>query len=224
MLTGHTLVTGGAKALDVLGYRRMVRVEWSMAWDLRDLELRPGVRMEPASLEEFATLGHPTPMAEAERRCARGERMLGLWLEGTLVYASWLATESVRQPYLRVDLPLGPGSIYQYESWLKPELRGEGLASQTAIGLFALAEKEGIDRLVSHVWPDNVISLRLVYNNLGHAVGMDMAFRLPGRIVHRYRPWKEPLVGWERPSGPVGRARHLWFVRYAKARAAQLGA
>jgi hypothetical protein len=54
---------------------------------------------------------------------------------------------------------------------------------------------------------------------------MDMAFRLPGgRVVHFYRRWKEPLVAWEKPSGLVGRARHLWFVRYALARAAQWSA
>ena len=221
MLTGHSLATAGAKALDVLGYRRMLRIEWAMEWGTRGLAPREGLRIEPATLAEFATLrGHPTPMAEAERRCAAGQRIFGVWHEGRMVYASWLATGSIYQPYLRTVLPLGPRDIYQYESWMVPELRGAGLASQTSIALLRLAEEEGINRLVTHVWPDNVVSLRLVYRNLGRATGVDMAFRLPGgRVVHVYRPWKEPLVAWEKPSGLVGRARHLWFVRYALARA-----
>ncbi len=218
-MTGHRLVTTVAKVLDVLGYRRMMRLEWSVVKTTRGLEPRPGVRLGFAELDEYLTLGHPTGREEAERRLADGQRIMGIWHDGVLSWASWIADGAVYVPYLRVEVPLGPRELYHYDGWLLPEVRGEGLTSQLGPELVRLSGEEGKDTVVSHIWPDNVRSLRAGYRNVARVVGLEIAIRLPGRTVHRTRRWKEPLTAWERPRGVVGRARHLWYVRYALARA-----
>jgi GNAT superfamily N-acetyltransferase len=218
-VTGHSLVTTAAKVLDVLGYRRMLRLEWSLAATTRGLETPPGVRLGFTELDEYLTLGHPTGREEAERRLAGGERIMAIWREDLLSWASWIAEGAVYVPYLRAEVPLAARELYHYDGWLRPEVRGQGLTSHLGPELVKLAGEEGKDKLVSHIWPDNVRSLRAGYRNVGRAVGMEIAIRLPGRTVHRTRRWKEPLTAWERPHGAVGRARHLWYVRYALLRA-----
>ncbi len=72
-VTGHRLVTTVAKVIDVLGYRRMLRLEWALARTTRGLQPLPGVRLGFADLDAYLTLGHPTGRAEAERRLAGGQ-------------------------------------------------------------------------------------------------------------------------------------------------------
>ena len=218
-MTGHRLVTTVAKVLDVLGYRRMLRLEWALARTTRGLQPRPGVRLGFADLDEYLTLGHPTGRAEAERRLADGQRVLAIWHDDRLSWASWIAEGTVYVPYLRVAVALDRRDLYHYDGWLRSDVRGEGLTSHLGPELVRLAGEEGKDRLVSHIWPDNVRSLRAGYRNVGRAVGLEIAIRLPGRTVHRTRRWGESLAAWERPHTLIGRARHLWYVRYALARA-----
>lgn len=217
-MTGHTLVTTGAKLLDVLGYRRMLRLERLLGMPPRELEPRHEIRVRMANLDEYLELGHPTGGAEAERRLAAGDRIVGVWHEGRLACASWLAEDSVLVPYLRVDLPLAGDELYQYDSWTLPELRGARLTSYRGLELVKLGREEGKRVLVGHIWPEHVQSLRSAYRNMYRVVGMDMAFRLPGVIVRRDRRWEEPLIPGERPSGAAARARHNWFIGYAERR------
>lgn len=218
-MTGHSLVVTGAKILDVLGYRRMLRLEWALERTTRGLVTPAGVRLGFAELDEYLGLGHPTAREESRRRLADGQRIMGIWRGDGLAWASWIAEGAVFVPYLRARVTLGPNELYHYDGWLRPEMRGEGLTSHLGPELVRLAGEEGKDTLVSHIWPDNVRSLRAGYRNLGRAVGRDVAIRLPGRTLHRTRRWAESLGAWERPHGMLARARHLWYVRYALARA-----
>lgn len=214
-MNGHEIVTTGAKVLDVLGYRRMLRLERPLDRPPRSLEPRPAIRVGIADLDEYLGLGHPTDAAEAQSRVAAGHRIVGVWHEERLACASWLADGTVRVPYLRVDVSLRPDELYQYDSWTVPELRGARLTSYRGVELVRLGREEERRVLVGHIWPEHVQSLRSAYRNLYRVVGLDMAFRLPGGIVHRERRWAEPLIAGERPAGMAARARHSWFVRYA---------
>lgn len=214
-MTGHTLVTTGAKLLDVLGYRRMLRLERPLDRPTRELEPRPEIRVGMADLAEYLGLGHPTGRAEAERRLAAGERIFGVWQKGRLASASWLAEDGVYVPYLRVDLPLAADELYQYDLWTLPDLRGARLTSYRFPELVRLGRAEGGRVLVSHIWPEHVQSLRSAYRKMYRVVGLDMALRLPGGIVYRERRWDEPLIPGEPPSGAAARVRHSWFIGYA---------
>ena len=214
-MTGHSLITTGAKVLDVLGYRRMLRLEREVDRPIRVLAPRTEIRVAIADLGEYLELGHPTGHAEAERRLAAGERIVGVWHRDRLACASWLAQDSVYVPYLRVVLPLASDELYQYDSWTVPELRGARLTSYRSPELVRLGRAEGRRALVVHIWPEHVHSLRSAYRNMYRPVGMAMALRLPGRIVYRERRWNEPLIPGERPHGAAARARHGWFVGVA---------
>ena len=214
-MTGHAVVTTGAKVLDVMGYRRMLRLERPLDRPPRSLEPRSAIRVGIADLGEYLGLGHPTGAAEAERRLTARHRIVGVWHEDRLACASWLAERVVHVRYLCVDVSLAPDELYQYDSWTVPDLRGARLTSYRSVELVRLGREEGRRAVVVHIWPEHVQSLRSAYRNLYRVVGLDMAFRLPGGIAFRERRWGEPLIATERPSGVAARARHSWFVRYA---------
>ena len=204
-MTRHVVTTTGAKVLDVLGYRRMLRLERPFERPAPELEPRPEIRVGIADLGEYLELGHPTGRAEAERRLAGGERILGVWHEGRLASASWLAEGRVHVPYLRVDLHLASDELYQHDLWTVPERRGELLTSYRFPGLLRLGREEGKRLLVCHIWPEHRQSLGSAYRKAYDVVGLDMAFRLPGRIVYRERRWDEPLIRSARPRGAAAR-------------------
>jgi hypothetical protein len=71
-VTGHSLLVTGVKVLDVLGYRRMLRLERPFERPAPELEPRPEIHVGIADLGEYLELAHPTGRAEADRRLGRG--------------------------------------------------------------------------------------------------------------------------------------------------------
>jgi hypothetical protein len=136
-------------------YRRLFFLTYSLV-GRRVPGYRPGVDVEfgalgPGQAELYRRFRPSTSSAELSRRFARGDRCYVALRRGEIVDACWAASGRVEVPYLHRSLELGPGDLYFFDSYTRPEYRGRGL--YMARNAFTAAEcgREGFTRLVALV-------------------------------------------------------------------------
>ena len=191
--SGEVLRTEGirslvARAAGEIAYRRLVLLERDVTIPSSD-ERPPADAsfgfLEPADLDVYERL-RPGGRAQAERRFADGARCFGTWLGEELVACRWIASGSPYIEYLDTALPLRAGEVYHYDSYTASEHRRRGLSTVSQKRLAEQLRREGVERIIRAVLPENRAAL-------GDAA--KSGFVVSGRIaVIGRRPLRRVLV------------------------------
>jgi ribosomal protein S18 acetylase RimI-like enzyme len=115
--------------------------------------------LDESGVLEYERL-RPGAVDKARARLRAGHRCFGTWLEGELVAARWVATESARVEYLDLALTLEDGEAYHYDSFTAPGHRRRGVSVASQVELAATLAAEGRTCIVRAVLPENRAAIR----------------------------------------------------------------
>lgn len=133
-------------------------------------------------LRALGALGAGTGADEARRRLERGDRCFVARDGGAIVSARWVASGRAHIAYLDRWLDLEPGGTYVYETFTRPERRGDGVSAAAGTRLAHALSGEGHRRVVAAVLRENHAGTR-AYEKIG--------YRRTGRIGYvKLGPWR----------------------------------
>lgn len=158
---------GGPRAVGrrVLGrtvYRRLDWFELELAHAPRRIEADIPLVVSflgPADVDTILATRDDLTRAVVQARFDRGDRCYGAWSGSTLACHGWLSTGVARIDYLQLALRLSPTTVYSYDRWTLPALRGLHVASTTSALLYRGRIAEGITRATAAIHPDNPSAL-----------------------------------------------------------------
>jgi ribosomal protein S18 acetylase RimI-like enzyme len=164
--------------------------------------------LERVDLPAYACF-RPDAVEEATDRLAAGHLCFAAWSGARIVAVSWFKKGAARLPVLERELELDPQTIYAYDSWTDPELRGHNIASARASQSLRMLHEAGYERLVSYVLPENRAGLKPPQK-----IGMQRAgvagFVQLGPIRIDFLRWRGPLeLSLRRSPRLRGQARSL---------------
>jgi RimJ/RimL family protein N-acetyltransferase len=139
-------------------YRRVVVMECRLDRPLPEVTPRLPTRialLTVADLEGYARFRPDQEPATIRRRLDQGHRCFAAWHEDRIVHAGWAATRAAWIEYLGCEFPLGPGDVYQFDSYTAPEFRGLDLAAARVAWMARFFRDTGFRRLLAVVWPEN---------------------------------------------------------------------
>lgn len=170
-------------------YRRVVVMERLLVGDLPLPSARLAVRVAPLRAEDLPRLAmlRPEPgPAALERRLRQGHRCFAAWHEDRIVHAGWAAPHAAWIEFLDWEIPLGPGDVYQYDSFTAPAVRAMGVAALRVAWMARHFQAEGARRLLAVVWPGNPGAFRPLERVGYRRRGSIRAFRLGPwrRVIH----------------------------------------
>ena len=116
-------------------------------------------QLEPADLPAYACF-RPDGVEEAAERLAAGHMCFAAWSGARIVAVSWFQTGSVRLPVLERELELDPRTVYGYDSWTDPDLRGHNIAAARGTHSLRMLGEAGYERVLSYVLPENRAGMR----------------------------------------------------------------
>ena len=193
----NTLVSAGRTLLMKVVttfYRRMVLVERDLfppppepnlpfRVDIRSLE-------PPQDLADLRGFRPSLSIRSILDRLGRGDSCFGVWLDGRIVHAAWVAIGRARVDYLSRDMVLDRDEIYVFDSYTSSEFRGLHLAQARGAFLSSYYSRLGFRRS---------LGLVAVENEAGLAVPEALGYRRVGYYsafgVGRWRcTWSEPLL------------------------------
>lgn len=143
-------------------YRRLLLFEQELDGRERLAEIPADLSfgwVDESRLVEYEQL-RPGGASQAAARLLAGHRCFGTWLEGELVAARWIARGSPPVEYLDLSLSLGEGEVYHYDSFTSPSQRRRGLSVVSQAQLADVLEREGRQRIVRAVLPENRAAVR----------------------------------------------------------------
>ena len=114
-----------------------------------------------------------------ERNMSRGDRCFASWHEGRIVDAGWTATGTVFVPYLGRFILLEAGDIYSYGAYTLPGYRGYGLYMARNSYTARRNQKEGFERSVALVAPENYAAWLILTRSGLETIGEYARIRLP---------------------------------------------
>ena len=114
-----------------------------------------------------------------ERRMSHGDRCFASWHNGEIVDACWVATGSVYVPYLSRYIWLDPGDVYSYDAYTLPDYRGYGLYMARNSYTARRNQKEGYERSVALVAPENYAAWLILTRSGLETIGEYSFTRLP---------------------------------------------
>jgi len=180
-------------------YRRMVLVERELfppppepnlpfRVDIRSLE-------PPHDLADLRGLRPSLSTRSILDRLRRGDICFGVWLDGRIVHAAWVAIGRARVEYLSRDMALDRDEIYIFDSYTSSEFRGLHLAQARGVFLSSHYSKLGFRRSLGLVAVENKAGLA-VPEVLGYRrIGYYSALGVGGWC----RTWSEPCQEGEIP-------------------------
>ena len=151
------------RMLGEIGYRRVVVLERRLDGELPEVAARLPVRialLTPADLEALCPLPSGSSRPSIRRRLEQGHQCFIVWHEGEIVHAGWAATRQAWVDYLGCAFPLGPGDVYQYDSFTAPAFRGLDLAGARVAWMARFFRDAKARRLLAVVWPENTTAFR----------------------------------------------------------------
>lgn len=111
-------------------------------------------------------------------RLSAGTRCFIVERDDRLVHSTWATTAAAWTREVRSYLKPPPGDAYVYESYTRPEARGQGLYPFALTNICATLGSEGVARFWVAVEGDNPASIRAVTK-----AGFEPAWRLPHRRI-----------------------------------------
>lgn len=210
-------------------YRRLLLVELDLPPRLAAPEGMTARWLRSGEAPAYAEFHPALTVDEVRRRLAIGERCLVLEDGGRIVHGRWVAHKRAWIEYLRVALPLSSGSVYLYQSYTPPALRGQGYATAGAAAAGHILCREGFERVLGCIQPDRSIAyppaFKLGYRPVGYIGWYRLGhWRIPFRTTARRFPWYAPPVRtnatayWDSIAPQEG-SRYLdWFLARLKRR------
>lgn len=131
-----------------------------------------------------------------ERRTARGDRCFASWHNGEIIDACWTATGSVYVPYLARYIWLEPRDVYSYDAYTLPAYRGYGLYMARNSYTARRNQKEGYERSVALVAPENYAAWLILTRSGLETIGEYSFIRLP---LGGYW-WENAVAGFTLPK------------------------
>jgi ribosomal protein S18 acetylase RimI-like enzyme len=151
------------RILGEIAYRRVVVLECRLDGELPEIAARVPVRialLTSADLEHFARFRPGLEPSVVRRRLEQGHQCFVAWHAGEIVHAGWAATRQAWVEYLGCEFPLGPGDVYQYDSFTAPAFRGLDLAGARVAWMTRFFRDVQARRLLAVVWPENTAAFR----------------------------------------------------------------
>jgi ribosomal protein S18 acetylase RimI-like enzyme len=97
--------------------------------------------------------------------------------DGQTIGWAWLGYERVYLPPLGRDIRLAAGTGYFYDAYVRPNERRQGIGRALVGARCALAERRGLERLVSHVLVGNEASMHALRTHGFEIVGRTVFLR-----------------------------------------------
>jgi ribosomal protein S18 acetylase RimI-like enzyme len=97
--------------------------------------------------------------------------------DGQTLGWAWLGYERVYLPPLGREIRLAPGVGYLYDAYVRPGERGRGIGRGLVGARCALADRRGLERLLSHVLVGNQPSVRALETHGFDVVGRTVFLR-----------------------------------------------
>ena len=97
--------------------------------------------------------------------------------DGQTLGWAWLGYERVYLPPLGRDIRLAPGVAYLYDAYVRPGERGRGIGRRLVGERCALADRRGLERLLTHVLVGNEPSARALQAHGFEIVGRTVFLR-----------------------------------------------
>lgn len=151
-----------------------VRASGGDATSIEGLELSRGTAAD--ALSYARDIGTDSATTFRSRLTERTHCYIVRDVSGLIVHASWVTTGSTWTRELRAYLRPPDGDAYVYESFTRPEVRGQGVYPFTLRSICAAAAERNIGRVWMATEADNVASIRAVTK-----AGFEEAFRLAYR-------------------------------------------
>ena len=151
------------RILGEIGYRRVVVLECRLDGELSEIAARLPVRialLTSADLEHFGRFRPDLEPSMIRRRLEQGHQCFVAWHEGEIVHAGWAGARPAWVGYLSCEFPLGPGDVYQYDSFTAPAFRGLDLAGARVAWMTRFFRDAKARRLFAVVWPENIAAFR----------------------------------------------------------------
>jgi len=171
------------RLLSALGYRRLIITRHDLRAPQQDLTLPFAAEycfLTDADIAEYATL-RPGAERLARARFARGDRCFAVRTDDGLVYAIWFATEALYLEYLGRWLNLGPGEVGVYDAYVRPDVRGQGIARPSHRELRKKLIEAGYTATIAAAFPENPAGVRLQEGGAYLPVGTLRSLRI-GRL------------------------------------------
>jgi GNAT superfamily N-acetyltransferase len=111
---------------------------------------------------------------------------------GETVGWAWLGYERVYLPPLGREIRLAPGTGYLYDAYVRQPERGQGIGHGLVAARCALADRRGLERLVSHVLVGNEASVRTLRGHGFDCVGRTVFLRALALKVWTREPLPAP--------------------------------
>ena len=111
-------------------------------------------------VEQYFLFRPETAMAEIHRRLQSGNRCFVMRQGQDIAHAVWAAEGRVRIDYLSCEIALPPESVYLYDSFTSPPLRGKALAVCNMAEAIGFLGNAGYRRFFAAVLPENRAGVR----------------------------------------------------------------
>lgn len=180
------------RAMGEMVYRRVVVMECRL--DRPFPEVTPSLSIRIAlltadELEGYARFRPDQAPATIRRRLDQGHRCFAAWYEDRIVHVGWAAVRGAWVEYLGCEFPLGPGDVYQFDSYTTPAFRGLDLAAARIAWMALFFRDVGARRLLAVVWPENRRAFRPLEKVGYRRCGWMRVLRLGRwrRVIYSYR-------------------------------------
>lgn len=156
------------KLLGEIGYRRILLLERSLEEPILEVNARLPVTIDLLKTTEVDA--YLRFRAETEPHEVVDQLNAGHWCfvarhEGQIVAASWAAGRRVWMSYLACEIPLLDGEVYVYDSFTRPDFRGQAVLPAIRTEMIRCFRAAGYRRMISAIVPENHASLQSVRKN-----------------------------------------------------------
>jgi GNAT superfamily N-acetyltransferase len=165
-MTGRGPKAAKAFVLKVLGrlvYRRVVIVERELRnlWidQSSDVPLRVR-RLHRKDVPAYVAFRQKQTAEEVQTRLDEGDFCYVTWTGDRISSAVWFKTGAAWIPEIDRYLPIGPDSIYGYDSFTAPDLRGRNIPAARGKQTLRLLQAEGYERQIGYALAENPSALR----------------------------------------------------------------
>ena len=196
----------GARAL-TFAYRRMLFMSYPLQ-GVRipvynaSIDVSFGT-LQPNDIDAYLRFRQNAQRNVVERRLMHGDRCFVSWYGREIVDACWTATGMIYVPYMRRYLRIPPGSVYSFDSYTAPELRGRGIYMARNSYTARVHQSEGLSTSIALVAYENYSAWLILTRSGLKTLGAYHYVRTPLTGIY----WETVEPGQELPELIPERAR-----------------
>ena len=169
------------KVLGETVYRRILLLERLLAEPVSKEPSRLPVtvrRLEEEQIGAYAAFQPASDLSDIRRRLKEGHQCYAAWHENRIIRVLWITTGSARIKYLGCRIRLASDEAYLYDSFTRPEYRGQNIPAAMPRHYVPKLLADGIRRMVADILPENQPGLRHAVKNGWKPIGLIGYFKL----------------------------------------------